>query len=78
MGHLSVWHDRLPEPYFRTGIKEKSDFTAVNGSKYGWADSNFQTSDSTYNIYTFKYIYPNVGILIMNSRLWQEGKTNSS
>ena len=23
MGHLSVWHDRLPEPYFRTGIKEK-------------------------------------------------------
>ncbi|MCV5580644.1 hypothetical protein OFO05_35185, partial [Escherichia coli] len=37
------------------------DFTAVNGSKYGWADSNFQTSDSTYNIYTFKYIYPNVG-----------------
>ncbi|MDU9716081.1 Ig-like domain repeat protein [Escherichia coli] len=42
-------------------LRKKSDFTAVNGSKYGWADSNFQTSDSTYNIYTFKYIYPNVG-----------------
>ena len=23
MGLLSVWHDRLPEPYFRTGIKEE-------------------------------------------------------
>ncbi|MDV0400611.1 Ig-like domain-containing protein [Enterobacter hormaechei] len=42
-------------------LRKKSDFTAVNGSKYGWADSNFQTSDSTYNIYTFKYIYQNVG-----------------
>ncbi|MCV5714508.1 hypothetical protein OFN39_35405, partial [Escherichia coli] len=26
-------------------LRKKSDFTAVNGSKYGWADSNFQTSD---------------------------------
>lgn len=42
-------------------LRNKSNFTAINGTPYGWADSNYQSSDSTYNIYSFNYIYPNAG-----------------
>ncbi|MEP8849226.1 Ig-like domain-containing protein [Enterobacter hormaechei] len=42
-------------------LRKKSDFVSTNGTKYGWADSKYQTSDNNYNIFTFKYIYPSVG-----------------
>lgn len=42
-------------------LRRKADFTAINGTRLGWADGNYQSSDGTYNIYTFNYIYPNSG-----------------
>ncbi|MCG0456554.1 Ig-like domain-containing protein [Enterobacter cloacae complex sp. ECC445] len=42
-------------------LRYKSNFTAINKTNYGWADSRYQTSDSTFNIFSFNYVYPNVG-----------------
>jgi len=42
-------------------LRYKSNFTALNKTNYGWADSKFQTSDSTFNIFSYGYVYPNVG-----------------
>lgn len=42
-------------------LRKKSNFIANNKTNYGWADSNYQTSDSTYNIFSFDYVYPNTG-----------------
>ncbi|ENL0206796.1 Ig-like domain-containing protein [Salmonella enterica] len=42
-------------------LRNKSNFTAINKTNYGWADSNYQSSDSTYNIFSFAYVYPNFG-----------------
>ncbi|EBG2148423.1 DUF4165 domain-containing protein [Salmonella enterica] len=42
-------------------LRKKTDFVGVNGTKFGWADSNFQSSDAQYNIFKFNYVYPNNG-----------------
>ncbi|ENR9963995.1 Ig-like domain repeat protein [Salmonella enterica] len=42
-------------------LRNKSNFIAINKTNFGWADSNYQSSDSTYNIFSFSYVYPNLG-----------------
>lgn len=39
-------------------LRKKSDFVANNGTKYGWADTRFQSSDAEYNIYSYEFVYP--------------------
>ena len=42
-------------------LRNKSNFTAANKTSFGWADANYQSSDSTYNIYSFNFVFPSTG-----------------
>ena len=62
-----VWEDYTPNmlvyrnPVQIRSLRKKSDFIAVNGTHYGWADTNYQTSDDEFNIYTYNYRVPKNG-----------------